>query len=440
MLGVGKQLVLAGIEAPTAARRLRTKSAAWLAVYLIAAVVVLGLVATVIVHNRHELVGLMMDYVFPTDWHFAGKLLIDRFFAAQEQVVITNAAIVASLMAVQITLFPIKEQVSAALEEDADLVGEPVEEHPMWFQAWEEVKLFLFMLAMQGTIFWIGYSQDPLRRKAAMVLSFAVLFASVAVDFLSPVMQRHKLRYSVMIKTYLAHPVLVFGFGALFALPVIIGTNIAADHPEWSFRTQLAVQFGSQIVGIVLAAIGGTVAGAPLIADARRRKRSHLVVRVLVWVTLIGLLAWNGYRFGAVGRSLHHKSQILKCDYDVDWSSFSADTPSALDLIGAARTDTLKVSASFEVGITNPTSIDLEIEDNRLEVLQQGQLVAVTSLPRVRVRAGTTEKVRVALPLTVKPSQALRIRELLTTKGWTMTLWLRVADGFDFPVYLLTDP
>lgn len=437
MLGLGTQLVLAGVHAPTAVRRLRTRSATWLVAYLLAAATVLGLVAWFIVRNREDLVALAMDYLLPADWHVASKLLIGRFFGQQEQLVITNAALAASLMAVQITLFPLKEQVSAALEQDARLVDEPLAEHPLWVQAWEEIKLFAMMIAAQGTIFWLGYTDDPARRTAATVLSFVVLFASVGIDFLSPVLQRHKLLYSSILKTLFAHPLLTFGFGALFALPAIIAANLAADHPTWSLATQLGVAFGAQVGGIALAAIGGTVVGAALIGDARTHKRSHPVARVLAWAVLLGLLGWNGYRFVAVGQSLHHKSQLLKCDYAVDWSSFRADLPGALELAAAIRHDAVKVGISFDVTITNPTSIDVEIEDNRLEARQRDALIATTRLPPLRVAAGMAEKVRVELPLIIKPAQVLRIRDLITTEDWTLTLFLQVADNFEFPVYLL---
>jgi hypothetical protein len=438
MLAVRKQLALAGWEAPTAVRRLRKRSATWLGVYLVAATVLLGLVASYVVAHSGDLKAMVLDYVVPKDWQFAARIVIDRFFKQQESIVVINAALSASLMAVQITLFPIKEHVSAALETDAQLVDEPMQEFPLWFQAWEEVKLFLFMLAAQGTIFWIGYSDEPLRRTLATVLSFLVLFVSVGIDFLSPVLQRHKLRYSTMIKTYLAHPVLLLGFGALFALPSIVVANIAADHPTWSLTTQLGVSFGTQIIGIALAAIGGTVAGAPLIADAKNRSRSSLPVRIGAWVVLLSLLGWNTYRFVTVGRSVHHKSQILKVHYAVDWNSFRAETPSALDLVTGVRNDRITVAVEFDVTITNTTSTDLEIENNHLDVRQNDQLIATTSLPKLRVAAGTSQKVTVKLPLTVAPSQVLRLRELLTTKGWSLTLWLEVADGWQFPVYLMT--
>ena len=439
MLPVGRQLALAAVEAPAAVRRLGKKSAAWLVAYLAAAAVVLGVVAVLVSRHHQDALAVAMDYVIPRDWQFAAKMLIEKFFAQQEQLVVTNLTIAMALLVVQITLFPLKEMVSASLEEDAALVPEPVEEHPLWFQAWEEVKLLLAMLTAQGTIFWIGYSDDPLRRKAALVLSFVVLFASVAIDFLSPVLQRHKLRYSQILKSLLAHPLLTFGFGALFAAPAIAATTIAAAHPAWGMPTQLGVAFGGQVIGIALAAIGGTVAGAPLVADARTRRRSHPVVRVLAWVVLLGLLGWNVFRFGAIGRSLHHKSQILKCDYVVDWSSFRPELPSALDLARAINRDAITVRASIDVTVTNPTAVDLEIEDNRVEVRHAGKLVATSQLPRLAVDAGETKRVTLTLPLTVPPSQVMEIRSLITTQDWTITLWLEVADGFDFPVYLMTN-
>jgi len=66
-----------------------------------------------------------------------------------------------------------------------------------------------------------------------------------------------------------------------------------------------------------------------------------------------------------------------------------------------------------------------------LYMKHKGDKVATPVVP------DTWPAVTVQLPLTIQPSQVLRIRELLTTKDWTMTLWLRIDDGFDFPIYLL---
>ena len=437
MLSVGRQLRLAVVDAPLAARHMRKRSAAWLAVYFVSAAAILGVVAKLVISNKEKIVDAVMRYVMPEDWRPAATFLFEKLFATQEQAVITNAALAMSLMVVTITLFPVKEKVSASLEEEAKLLDEPCDEYPLWFQALEEAKLFLAMLAAQGTIFWIGYSDEEWRRTFALLLSYLVLFAGVSLDFLPPVLQRHRQRYSVMIKSFAANPVLFLAFGALFSLPAIITARVLAAHTDWSSSTQLVLAFGAQVVGIALAAIGGTIAGAPLLADAKKRKRSHLVTRIVAWGLFAGALAWNAHRLYVVGTSINHKTQILKCEYDVDWGSFSADLPSTRELALAIASDAITIAARFDVSITNPTTIPVEIEDNRVEVKQKDQLVALTALPRVKVAPGATERVTVKLPLTIKPSQALRIRELLTTKDWSITLWLQVDDGWDFPIYLV---
>jgi hypothetical protein len=439
VLPVTQQLYLAGVEAPIAARKLRARSTVWLAIYIAAAAGILGLVGWQLVAHEGELAQLALDYVIPKDWQFALRTLAHKFFAQQEKLILVNAVITAALLVVQATLFPIKEQVSAALERDANLVDEPIEEFPIWFQAWEEIKLFLALVAAQGSIFWLGYTDDPVRRKLAVVVSFIVLAANVGVDFLSPVLQRHKLRYSQILKSLFAHPLLLFGFGALFALPAVGATALAAKHKEWSFAMQIGVAFGGQVIGVALAVIGGTVAGAPLVADARTRRRSHLAVRVLAWSVLAGVLAWNAYRFGAIAQSLHHKTQLLKCEYAVDWNSFDAKLPSAIELALAAKNDKLAIAVEFDVTVHNPTAVDVEIEDNRFEFRYKGELVAQTSLPRGRVAAGATSKLHINLPFTIQPSQALLIKDMVTApKDWTITLYLEVADSFTFPVYIVT--
>ena len=65
-------------------------------------------------------------------------------------------------------------------------------------------------------------------------------------------------------------------------------------------------------------------------------------------------------------------------------------------------------------------------------------LPLLPQLPPLLVPSGATKVVPIKASLTVPPSQVMAIRELITTKDWTATLWLEVADGFDFPVYLLT--
>ena len=60
-------------------------------------------------------------------------------------------------LVVTMLLFPIKEHVSLVYERDARLVDDPIDELPLWEQGWQEVKLFLGFVAVQGGLLWMGY-------------------------------------------------------------------------------------------------------------------------------------------------------------------------------------------------------------------------------------------------------------------------------------------
>ena len=112
---------------------------------------------------------------------------------------------------------------------------------PVWYQGWEELVLFLAFVGAQVMVFWIGYPPDPQRRQIATVLSYAVLFASYALNFISPILQRHSLHYGTIAKTLLKNPIAMFGFGAVFGLPPILVTKLAAAHPEWALKPTIAL-------------------------------------------------------------------------------------------------------------------------------------------------------------------------------------------------------
>jgi hypothetical protein len=437
VLGVDS-LSLALWRAPLSLRKLRAGSAAWLAVYLALATGIFALVGRFIVAHEGHARRAFVAYIFPDRWQDAGHLLVDRLFGAQQHAVLVNAAVGASLLLVQVLLFPVKERLSARFERDAKLVDGADAGHglPLLVEAREELLLALAFLAAQGSIFWIGYSQDPSRRLLATVLSHAFLMASFGVDFLTPILQRHGHRYATTLALVAGHPVLLLAFGGLFTLPsVLVGRWIAA-HPALPLATAITALFAANVLAVAWAAVAGTFAGARLLPEARREKPPGRFTRTLAWTVLVGLLGWNAWRFGAVGLSLHHKSQLLKCEYALDWTSVRLERPGVLELASGLRHDRLQVGVSFDVTISNPTRFDVEIEDNRLELAKDGQRFASTRVTPLAVPAGGRSRVHMQLPVVLTPGQLARGTELLQAEGWTVTLWLAVAPGFELPIYL----
>lgn len=386
--------------------------------------------------HEHELRALVLAYLLPEGWRGAGDLLIRRFLGSQTQEVLVAASANGALVLVSVLLFPLKERLSAAYEEDARLCGRPFRELPLVVQGTQELKLLVLFVTAQLVVFRVGYAPEPWRKHAALVLSHGFLFFSFAVDFLSPVLQRHGLRYSQILRVLVARPILCFGFGALFALPQLGAGQLIEGHPEWGLWARVVLLFGATIAGIAGAVLAGTRLGARLLDRALAAPVPGRVARAVGWPVVLAVLGWHVYVFSAVGLALHHKSQILKCEYSVAWSSVELDLPSLGslgDLFGNGR---LEVGARLTVAIRNPTAFDVQLERNRLVLEHEGTVVATTRLSPLAVPAGQRVEERVGLTLALDPAAVRKGRALLSAAGWRVTLWLEVADGLEFPVYL----
>ena len=425
--------LVAAVLSPLAILRLPRRAWALLITYIASAAALLYFARWLLLEYEGALTQLVLDYLFPSSWHFAAELVIERYFAAQERVVVINLVIASALMLVTVLLFWLKELVSAAFESDAKLTSKPVQEHPLWEQAWQEIKLLLLFFAVQGSIFWIGYQPSATWKKTAVALSYLFLFFTYAIDFVSPVFQRHLGHYSRIMKTLVAKLPAALAFGVIFALPTIIVGRLWEANPEWTWSRALAILFGVNVVTISWACVAGTWLGSRWMADFEKTKRSSTVSRVVAWVLVLGLALGNGYAFGAVGLSIHHKSQILKCDYDVIWTSFGFERPSLMALLD----DEVEIAVHIDVSISNPTSFDVAIEDNRLEVRHRGDQVATTSLAPLKVPAKETRRQTIEFRMKVTPSMLRKGRELFDASAWKMALYLEVAPGFEFPIYLL---
>ena len=429
LIGPARQLALA-LTAPLALFALPRRTWGYFFLYLALCGVVLGGSAYLILDSEDLIRDLLLAYLFPESWHPAMGFVADRYLEAQSRIALANLAVIASLGMVAILLFPFKEMLSASFEREAGLIADEVSEHPLWEQAWEEIKLFLAVIAIQGTIFWIGYTTEGPRVVAAIVLGNLLTFAVYAVDFISPPLQRHQGHYSRILKTLASHPIASLGFGAIFAAPPLIATTAFASM---RLEAMIAWTCAINVAGIAWAAVAGTWLGSKLYPDFVRTRRSPVPARVLTWMVVGGLLIFNGYTFGSLTWSVHKKSQLLKCHYALVWDSFEVDLPGLGSLFG-----TPEVGVSFEVEVENPTSVPVELEENRIELRHRGDLLGTARLRPFRVDAGATARQRVGASLALSPATlARRNTSLLTLESWTITLYVQVAPGFEFPVYLV---
>jgi hypothetical protein len=421
------QLYHALFRGPLAILQLRGRAFGLFVVYLLACAALLALAGHLILTHRQDLIAAVSAYLFPESWRFAMEQLFERFLRSQVRGVLVNATVGGSLLLVSALLFPLKERVSAAFEARARLTTDPVREFPLWFQALEEINLAALFVTAQMSIFWIGYPPDPLRKKVALVLSYVVLFGSYGINFLSPLLQRHRLKYSTILKALFAHPLALFGFGAAFTLPSIFVAKLAAKHPEWSLQHTLVVILASNVACIAWACVAGTWVASRLLPAAQTTRPPSWATRGFSWLMILALFSANVYAFGVVGLSLHHKSQILKCRYQIVPSSLQIN----FDLAALA------VALRMDLEIENPTSFDVEIEKNRLDARHAGMPFAMAQLSPLRVPAGTRVTQHVELPIRLNTHALSKGRELLDWKKWAVTLYVEVTPRFELPVYLL---
>ncbi|RMH44845.1 MAG: hypothetical protein D6689_01645 [Deltaproteobacteria bacterium] len=415
--------LVAAFVSPLAIARLSARAWLRLAAYVVAASAVLGAVAWAA--GRGRIRELALAYVFPDSWRGAARFVIDRFFEAQQRAVSDNVVLSGSLALVTVLLFWLKEALSVQFERDARLVPAPMRELPLSVQAWEEIKLFALFVAVQLAVFWIGYHPGRARDIASVALSYAWLFFMFAVDFTSPVLQRHGGHYSRILKVLARHPVATLGFGALFAAPSLVASRLW-PHDLWMI-------FGANVIGIAWAAVAGTWFGAHLYDEFERTARAGIAVRALAWAMVVGALAFNGYRTGALVLSVHHKSQLLKLDYDVALSSFGIDLPPLRSVLSRE----VEMGVHLDVRIHNPTPFDVAIERNRLVLAHDGAPVATGRLAPMSVPAGATVEQRVALSVAIAPGALRRGWALADVDRWSATLYVEVAPGFEFPIYLI---
>lgn len=426
--------IVSVLRSPLILFRMPARTWLWFGLYLTLCGLVLGGAATVLIAYQEDARQALIAFLFPESWGLAVGLILDRFVGNQQRIVVINAVVAGGLLLTTMTLFAVKETVSQSLEKRGRLTDRPMSEHPLWEQGWEEVKLFVLFIAVQSCIFWIGYHPGETRATAALILSHVFLALTFSIDFISPVFQRHNGHYSTILKTLARRPFTSLLFGALFSAPVVVISYLWAKHPEWSWERALALLFGVNVLCIAWATVAGTWLGAKMLPSFEATRRSSPLTRIMAYVLVLGTLGYNGYRFGAIGRSVYHKTQILKCDYDVSLSSFGIDTPSLLSMVGSGK---LEVGVHFELRIKNPTSIDVRLEDNHIDIAHAGDLIGEATISPMTVPAGETITKRVGFEVSLSPLELRKGTELFAGDAWTITLYIEVADGFEFPIYLL---
>jgi hypothetical protein len=358
-------------------------------------------------------------------------------FAAQSRALLVNMAVSGGLLVVSLTLFPVKEKLSAVFERDADLCDEVMTPLPLWVEAIEEVKWILIYLTCAAALFWLGYYPGELRDTLALFGSYILLFVTFAVDFISPILFRHQQRYGEICKVLLRRPLTTLAFGATFAAAPILASNLFLHNggelvAGWPIWVPILVVLSVEVVAIVWACIGGTLFGSGLVDEARACAPPHRLVPVTVWCTVFLVLFSLSRLFGGAAVSLYDHARLLRCEFSVEWSSVRPIMPSVSSLL-SGEVDT---GVEFNVDIHNPTDGHVRFDRGRVALLHNEVVIGEGELPRIELTAGESQRRRVEVDVLVELLELWRAEDLLDMDSWAAVVYLQLADGSEFPIFL----
>jgi len=402
-------------------------------IYFMAGLVVFGLFIWIMLSNQVAIKNAFVNYLFPESWHSISERLANWLFEAQAKTVLSNMILSGSLVMASIFLFPIKEKYSASFEKNADLNLGKNNEFPLLIQALEESKLFIFYITIQSIILWIGYYPFEWTKAISITLSYLFLFFTFGLDFISPTLQRHKTQYTLMLKVLIKNPLIPLLFGAIYSLPTISISHWIFNLKNLTLIEIASILFISNLIFLTLAVPAGTTLAGKLFYKIKltifpTKKTIRWAYSVMTILLVFGL-----FLHSQLIASLHHKSQLLKAEYDIDWSSIQLDTPSLKTLMNGQALSHF----SFDVVINNPTRFDLVIEKSNIIIKQKNRLIAMIHVNGFTLKSG--ENKRITMRLNSKSNLSLMNDFENILNDWRIDVHLKVWPGIPF-IFNIVEP
>lgn len=428
-----KQFKLSLIDSTASLKLLRLNSIKWMVLYFTSGLLVFGAFIWLMLSNEVAIKNAFLDYLFPQSWHTISEQLADFLFESQTKTVLSNLILSGSLVMASIFLFPIKEKYSAAFEKDAKFHNGHKQEFSLAIQALEEVKLLLLYITVQSVILWVGYYPFEWTKFISISSSYLFLFFTFGLDFISPTLQRHKTQYSLILKTLLKQPLIPLFFGLLYCLPVILLSQWIFSLKDLTFIEISSILFIVNLFLLTLAVPAGTRIASSLFKQVNLTLEPTTKTMVTGYSITTIVLMIGLFLHSQLISSLHHKSQLLKAEYDLDWSSIQYETPSLAGLINGKALSHF----SFDVVINNPTKFDLVIEDSTIIIQQKKLEIAAIDINGFTLLSGENRRISMKLNSNSDFSLISNFGNILS--DWRVDVHLKVWPGIPF-IFNIVEP
>lgn len=329
----------------------------WFVIYVLAALLVLAGFLNLGIHYGPRLEDWLITKLIPEIWHSTFEDLLHRLFREELKAFLITTGFGLGIVLIGITLFPLKEKLSATYEEEhfPDLEKRP--QPPLWEQGLEEVKLALLYLLLQGLSLFLAVQGLPFLAKLGTALSLGYLVAAMALDHCAPFFQRRERQIHGIIWILLRHaPLRSILLGLACIGPVIL---LERQLPRGLSPTiAISLLVFTEVLGMACATLLGCHLGATLVrkhpglADQSPPRPWTISYRSFVLLLFLWMAIF--FAWWIHGASRHHR--FLQCRYRPLWPETSFQI----------RQETVLITLPMEV--RNPTSGQIDPTELLIEV------------------------------------------------------------------------
>lgn len=346
----------------------------WFVIYVLASLLVLGGLLNFGVHYGPKLESWLMVKLVPEVWRSTVNDLIHRLFREELRAFLVTTGFGLGIVVIGMTLFPLKEKLSATYEEEHFPDLEKQAQPPLWQQGLEEVKLAFLYVLLQGMSLFLALQGQPALATLGAALSIGYLVAAMALDHCSPFFQRRDRKIHGIIWILVRHaPLQALVIGLLCIGPVIV---LERQLPVGLNPTiAISILVFSEVLGMACATLLGCHLGAMLV---RRRATLASSPPPLAWTLsyralVLTLTIWLGTFFGWWTHGAYTHYHFMQCQYRPLWKEAEVKIRDTRVLV------TLPVKIhNRSKGTIDPTELNVEVQGKGIlegGVTLQGPLV-----------------------------------------------------------------
>ena len=377
----------------------------WFIIYVLAALVVLVAVLNLGIHYGPKLEAWLMLKFVPEVWQSTADDLLHRFFRDELRALLVTSGFGLGIIIIGLTLFPLKEKLSATYEEERFPELEKQPQPPLWRQGLEEVKLATLYLILQGMSFYLAMQGHTTLTTLGSSLSIGYLVGAMAFDHCAPFFQRRDRKIHGILWIFLRHaPLRTALIGLICIGPVLL---LEKSLPSsLSPTAAISILVFTEVLGMACATLLGCHLGAALL-----KQDPKLVINpppkawtISYRAIILALTVWLTIFFGWWIKGAITHSSFMECRYRPLWKEAEVRFRETTMLI------------SLPVQVRNRSEGTIDPTELKIEILGEGVVEGAVSLKGPIIQGGETKNLTLDFVADLSTEAILDLPKFLETE------------------------